>query len=150
MAEVLLSAVVLRNREEAEKLGIAPILPSDLKQEISNAWLIAIVAERRRTGLELTSFRPSRIEGKVRSDQKRILVVQTPYDRGWRAWQDGNIAPALKVDVGLLGVAVDAGEHQLVLRYRNPLLGYGAAITLVSACLLGLGRWRWPRLPVIL
>ncbi|HKQ37221.1 MAG TPA: YfhO family protein [Verrucomicrobiae bacterium] len=149
-ANVLLLALVLPNYGEGQALGLASVSSSALEEEIKTASLSGIVAERRRTGLELTTFKPSRIEGKIRSAQKRVLVVQTPFDRGWQAWQDGNIARVLKVDVGLLGVAVDAGEHQLVLRYRNPWWGYGAAITVVSAGLVGLAVWRWPRLPASL
>ena len=61
----------------------------------------------------------------------------------------GKPATTLKADAGLLGVAVEAGEHKLELRYRNPWLVPGAVISLAALLLLTIARWRWPRLPFI-
>jgi hypothetical protein len=143
--EVLLRAVVLSNQSEAEKLGLTPIVLSDLEQEIRNSSLAEVVAARRKTALDLTGFQQTRIEGKVVLERKSVLVIQTPFDRGWHALQDGRAAAVLKVDVGLLGVALDAGEHKLELSYRNPCLAAGMAISLAALLILAAGVWRWPR-----
>jgi uncharacterized membrane protein YfhO len=145
-AEVLLLAVVISNESDAEKLGLAPVILSDLEQEMRGASIADVTSARRKTGLELTSFHQTQIEGQVRLDQKSVLVVQTPFDRGWHALQDGKPAPVLKVDAGLLGVALEAGEHQVKLHYRNPYLVVGAVISLVSFLILTGIWWRWPRL----
>jgi hypothetical protein len=145
-AEVLLRAVVLSNQSEAEKLGLSPIALSDLEQEIRNSSLAEVVAARRTTALDLTRFQQTRIEGKVLLEKKSVLVVQTPFDRGWHAVQDGQPAEVLKVDVGLLGVVLDAGEHKVELNYRNPYLAAGMAVSLASLLILAAGVWRWPRL----
>jgi uncharacterized membrane protein YfhO len=108
--------------------------------------LPALVAKRRETALNVTSFRQSHIEGSVRLEQKSVLVVQTPFDRGWRALQDGKAAPVLKADIGLLGVVLEPGEHNIELRYSTPFLGHGLIITLASCLILAASRWRWPRL----
>jgi uncharacterized membrane protein YfhO len=147
--EVLLRAVVLSNQSEGEKLGLSPIVLSDLEQEIRNSSLAEVVAARRKAALDLTAFRQTRIESKVALERKSVLLVQTPFDRGWHAEQDGRAAAALKVDVGLLGVALDAGEHRIVLSYRNPYLAAGMAVSLVSFLILATGVWRWPRLGAV-
>jgi uncharacterized membrane protein YfhO len=82
----------------------------------------------------------------VRLDQKSLLILQTPFDRGWRAFQDEQAVPVLKADIGLLGVALDAGQHKIELRYRNPALFFGLAITMAASLLLVVSLWRWPRL----
>jgi hypothetical protein len=145
--EVLLRAAVLSNENEGEKLGLSPIAPSDLEQEIRNSSLAEVVAARRKTALNLTGFQQTRIEGTVHLERKGVLVIQTPYDRGWHAWQNGRAAEVLKVDVGLLGVGLDAGEQKVELSYRNPYLVPGLTITLASIALMALSLWRWPRLP---
>ena len=147
--EVLLRAVVLSNQSEAEKLGLSPIVLSDLEQEIRNSSLAQVVATRRKAALELTGFQQTRIEGKVVLEHKSVLVVQTPFDRGWHALQDGQAAKVLKVDVGLLGVALDAGEHKVELSYRNPYLAAGMVVSLASLLILAAGVWRWPRLRAV-
>ena len=73
-------------------------------------------------------------------------MLQTPFDPGWHAFQDGQAAPVLKVDAGLLGVGLDAGEHRVELRYRNPALVISAVVTLASLLILAASLWLWPRL----
>lgn len=143
--EVLLGVVVLANKDTADQHGISQVTISELEQQMKATSLPAIVAKRRESALNLTSFRQTNIEGTVRLDQKSVLVLQTPFDRGWRAWQDGKPAPVLKADVGLLGVVLAAGEHKVDLRYRTPLLGLGLLITLASGLILAATWWRWPR-----
>jgi uncharacterized membrane protein YfhO len=144
--EVLLRVLVLTNESDAEKLGVRPVSLSDLQQEIRTSSLDEIVAIRRKTGLGLTAFTETRIEGKVTIPQNSVLLVQTPFDRGWHAFQDGQPTATLKVDAGLLGVALGAGEHRVSVRFRTPFLALGGAISLCSLLIFALAVWRWPRL----
>jgi uncharacterized membrane protein YfhO len=144
--EALLRAVVLSNENEAEKQGLSQLTVSELEEDIRATPLPDVVATRRNTAFNLNSFRQTRIAGSVRLDQKGILVFQTPFDRGWRALQNGQVVPVLKVDVGLLGVGLDAGEHNVELHYRNPFLVPALGVTLASFLILAAGLWRWPRL----
>lgn len=147
--EVLLRTVVLSNDNDADKLGLTPIALPDLEQEIRRSSLEDVVTTRRKSALDLTSFRQTRIEGNVTLERKAVLVVQTPFDRGWEAWQDGKPVPAVKVDVGLLGVGLDSGQHKIELRYQTPFLRLGLAIALGSLLVLTFAAWRWPRLRLV-
>jgi hypothetical protein len=67
------------------------------------------------------------------------------FDDGWRASIDGAPVPAYATGTCQLGVELPAGEHALLLAYRQRLLPAGAAITLVAllgwaAALAALGR----------
>jgi uncharacterized membrane protein YfhO len=146
--QVLLAVAILPSEEEAQKQGLASITMRELKSEMEASSFPAMIEKRRGSALELTSFHQSRIQGIVRLDQKSILILQTPFDRGWRAFQDGQAVPILKADIGLLGVALDAGRHKIEVRYRNPVRVSGIAITVAAALLLGVSLWRWPRLPL--
>ena len=143
---MLLHAVVLSSEDEAKKQGLSQTNLFDLEQEARDLSLADVAAARRKTGLKLTSFSQTRFEGNLSLEHKSILVLQTPFDRGWRAFQDGQAAPVLKVDVGLLGVGLDAGEHKVELRYRNPYLVSSAVVSLMSLLILAGVLWRWPRL----
>ena len=142
----LLRAVVLLNEGEGEQQGIMQTNAADLERDSGNFSLADVVAARRKTALDLTSFTQTRFEGKVFLDHRSILVLQTPFDRGWHAFQDGQAVPVVKVDVGLLGVGLDAGEHKVELHYRNRFLVRALVITLASFLVLGASLWRWPRL----
>jgi uncharacterized membrane protein YfhO len=142
---MLLHAVILSNEDEAKKQGLSPTNLIDLEQEARDLSLADVAMARRKTALQLTSFSQTRFAGNLSLDHKSILVLQTPFDRGWRAFQDGQAAPVLKVDVGLLGVGLDAGRHDVELRYRNPYLVSSAMVSLVSLLALAGTLWRWPR-----
>jgi len=143
--EVLLAAAVLADNKMTAQHGIPQVTILELERQMRETSLPAAIAKLRQTALHLTSFRQTRIEGTVRLDQKSVLVLQTPFDRGWRALQDGRPAPVLKADVGLLGVVLDPGEHRVELRYSTPLLGVGLLITLASGLILAAAWRRWPR-----
>jgi len=143
---MLLHAAILSSEDEARKQGLSPSNLVDLEQEARDLSLAEVAVARRKTALNLTSFSQTHFEGNLSLDHKSILVLQTPFDPGWRAFQDGQAVPVLKVDVGLLGVGLDAGKHDVELRYRNPYLLSSAAVSLVSLLLLAGILWRWPRL----
>jgi uncharacterized membrane protein YfhO len=144
--QVLLVVAVLSSEEEAQKQGLQEITIPELKTEMAASSFPETIERRRKSALKLTSFRQTRIEGNVHLDQKSILVIQTPFDHGWRAFQDGQSVPVLKADVGLLGVGLDGGEHKVELHYRNPLLVPALSVTLASFLILVAALWRWPRL----
>jgi len=143
--EALLHAVVLSEQNAAHKPELSQLTLDELKYQMSETSLPDALAERRATALSIHSFRQTRIDGTVRVNQKGIVVFQTPFDAGWHAFIDSRAVPVLKVDAGLLGVALDDGEHRVELRYRPPLLYAGAAVTILSCSVLFLSLWRWPR-----
>ena len=144
--ETLMRAVVLNGDDEAAKRGLSPITLSELEEETQTKRLPEVVAAQRETALHLTSFDQTKIQGGLSLERKAILVLQTPFDRGWRALQGGQLARTLRVDAGLLGVEVTAGTHDLELRYRNPWLPVAILISLASIVLLAVARKRRPKL----
>jgi uncharacterized membrane protein YfhO len=106
----------------------------------------AAIEQRKTTALRIRSFSQTQIEGTVRAAGKSILVFQSTFNAGWRALVDQRTVPVMKVDVGLLGVPVDDGEHVIKLRYVPPFLVLGSVISLCSLVLLVFLRWRVPKL----
>jgi uncharacterized membrane protein YfhO len=82
-----------------------------------------------------------------RSPEGAFFVAAMTYDAGWRAFVDGRPLPTYPTAACQLGAALPAGEHRLVLRYGEPLVGAGAGISLLAlaggaGALLGFGRRR--------
>jgi len=145
-AEALLQAVILSNQTQPEQHNLAQIGLSDLKQGATTFSLENTVAARRETALTLGSFSQTSFEGKISVNERSILVLQTPFDSGWHALQDGQTVPVTKVDFGLLGLSLNPGEHTIALHYRNPTLAAASIVTLASFLILSLSVWRWPRI----
>ena len=142
----LLHAVVLSDKSTADKHGLSQLSDGEIKRQVIETSFPSIIAERRSTALNIRSFRQTRIDGTIQLNQRSMLVLQTPFDRGWQAFQDGRSAPVLNVDVGLLGAVFDRGEHTVELRYRPPFLFAGAAASFVSLLIFAASLWRWPRI----
>lgn len=142
----LLHAAVLSDKRVGDEHGLSQLTDGEIKYQILETSLPDVVAERRSTALNLHAFRQTRVDGTIQLNQKSMLVLQTPFDPGWRAFQDGRAAPVLKAEVGLLGVALDPGQHRVELRYRPPFLYSGAVVSFVSLLILAVSLWRWPRI----
>ncbi len=143
--EALLRAVVLPSSEIA-KSGLLSLSLDELESEVRNTALRYVIKAHQETALRLTSFAQSHFEGSLRLDQKTMLVLQTAFDPGWRAVVNGKPASVSKVDLGLLGLALDSGEQNIQLSYRNRLLPLGSALSALSLLGLCLICWRWRRL----
>jgi uncharacterized membrane protein YfhO len=148
--QALLAVAVLEPGSVAAFPGLPPISAADLQRELAASSIPAIVQQRRASALYLSSFAQSRLVGDVRLEQDGILILQTPFNSGWRAFQDGRPVSVVRADAGLLALPVKAGEHRVELRYRNPWLLTGVVITGLSALLLAILLWRKPRLAVSL
>ena len=147
--QALLAVAVLDDAAANAASRLPPIGTADVEKELSASFYPAIVEQRRASAFRLSSFTQNRITGDVRLDQNGILVLQSPYSSGWRAYQDGQPISTIRADIGLLGLPVQAGEHKIELRYRNPWLWMGTITSASAALLLLLARWRWPCLNVI-
>ncbi|MFN2623934.1 MAG: YfhO family protein [Chthoniobacterales bacterium] len=144
--QALLMAAVLDEVERAKVPSLPATSPNDLQRELTSSSYPAIVEKQRKGALQLTSFTQNRLTGNIRLEQDGLVILQTPFNPGWHAFQDGKPKPSLKADAGLLAFPLDAGEHQVELRYQNPWLVAGIITSLCSLLLLAIARWRWPRL----
>jgi hypothetical protein len=61
-----------------------------------------------------------------------FLVMSVTPHKYWRVSIDGHDAQAIVTNVGYQGVAVPAGRHVVEMRYRNPLITLGAAVSIVA------------------
>jgi len=76
------------------------------------------------------SANSARIE--VEAAGTAFLVMSVTPHKYWRVTIDGAEAEAVVVNAGFQGVSVPAGRHVVEMRYRNPLIAVGAAISLAS------------------
>jgi Bacterial membrane protein YfhO len=142
----LLNAVVLSDKDAANEPGPSRLTMDDIKFQVIETSLPDIAGKRRSTALNVRSFRQTHIDGTIQLSQRSVLVLQTPFDPGWHAFQDARAAQILKADFGLLGVVLNAGEHAVELRYRPPFLYAGAAVSFVSLLIFAASLWWWPRI----
>lgn len=77
----------------------------------------------------------ARIEVETRG--RAFLVMSVTPQKYWHITIDSREAPAIVTNLGFQGVVIPtAGRHVVEMRYRNPLIAIGAAISLLAAIAL--------------
>jgi hypothetical protein len=98
------------------------------------------------TAPRLLAFRdaPGRIELRYRARAGGFFVAAATFDDGWRAEVDGARRDVYPTAAGQLGVELPPGEHRLALAYRERLLPWGAAVSLLAlaGCIAALAAAR--------
>ena len=81
------------------------------------------------------SANTARIEAETRG--RAFLVMSVTPHRYWRITVDGRPARPVVTNLGFQGVVVEtAGKHVIEMRYRNPLVPIGGAISALTALAL--------------
>ena len=88
----------------------------------------------------ITQDQAERVVAEVTSDATGLLVLTDLYYPGWTVAVDGNRAELLRADGYFRAVAVPAGTHRVVFRFRPVSFYAGAAVSLAALLLLG-GLW---------
>ncbi len=75
---------------------------------------------------------PARVAIDYRAPGPALLVAAMTFDPGWRASVDGALLPTLPTALGQIAIPVPAGSHRMLLRYHDPWVGIGGALTLLA------------------
>lgn len=98
--------------------------------------------------LSLSQRDPAEMLVRVRAAGAAVLFVATPHERGWLATVDGAPRPILTANGAFQAVFVEAGDHEVRLRYRPPGLTAGLVLTGLSVAValawLALGKSTFP------
>jgi hypothetical protein len=85
----------------------------------------------------IVTYEPNRLVIETTAPTATVLVVSEMFYPGWEATVDGRPARIMSTDYLLRGVALDAGRHQVEMRYTAPAVRTGAFISVFTLLLLG-------------
>jgi hypothetical protein len=96
---------------------------------------------------QVVADEPGRTQVEVATDRDALLVLNDAWAPGWSARVDHRPTPVLRANYLVRGVAVPAGRHRVVFRYRTPGLAEGWGVAGAGALLLASWsvRRRWLR-----
>lgn len=77
----------------------------------------------------------NRVSGQVQAEEDGILLLTIPYDTGWKIKVDGKETEAKVIGGALTGISLEAGTHQIEMKYTPAGLWAGSAISLICALL---------------
>ena len=101
---------------------------------------------------DLTRPSHEQIRLKLTAPRACVAVITESYFKFWHAAVDGQPTEVLRVDCGLMGVAVGEGTHEIVLRYRPPTaytIAMIASLLTFLACLVGTAIPRSTKVPPV-
>ena len=107
-----------------------PVLPIDPRLEATIFGKVPELAEcQDGPRVEWTTRNATQIALRVQTSCRGLLVVADTYFPGWRATVDGISARILEVNAAQRGVVIEAGIHQVEMRYRPTSVIAGAILT---------------------
>ncbi len=80
----------------------------------------------------LTLFKPNRLRIEAELKRPSFVVVSELYYPGWEASVDGKPAILIEGDYILRAIPVDAGRHEIMLRFRSKTFQWGLVISLAA------------------
>ena len=128
---------LILSAEDAEKYG--RLLDKDKvtgeEEAMSLTEFEACCAERRESAC--TNFRadPDGYSASAFLPEDNLVMFSVAYDKGFRAFVDGEETDILKVDYGLMAVPVPAGQHDIRLYFRPYGYRAGCILSLAGAAL---------------
>jgi hypothetical protein len=84
--------------------------------------------------IELTEYRPNYLKYETSATSEQLAVFsEIYYDKGWKAYIDGEEMPYLRADYILRAMEIPAGEHVVEWRFRAPRFATVEGVTLAAS-----------------
>lgn len=93
--------------------------------------------------LKIETFESDYVMGTIENEEEGMLVTSIPYSAGWSVYVDGEEVPTEKVNIGFVGLPLEAGKYTVEFVYETPYLKLGLALsTLGLAGIVVVDRWK--------
>ena len=85
---------------------------------------------------EISAEIPTRVTVSVQMETPGLVVLADLWDKGWRAYLNGERVPILRANHAVRGVLVPAGVGTVEFRYESASLALGAWLAILAAIIL--------------
>lgn len=90
-----------------------------------------------RNQLQIDTFKDGYVQGEIEAKKAGVMFTSIPYINGWKVYVDGvEVEPIALIEGAFLGVPMDAGEHQIEMKYTAPGAVCGGILSGVGLLLL--------------
>lgn len=72
----------------------------------------------------------SKVIGTVETKENSILFMPIPYENGWNAFINDVPTKIIKANFGFSAIELRPGKYEILFKYNNPLIKFGALISL--------------------
>lgn len=120
---------------DKDLVGLDKIKSNKIKNLLKNFTLktFSKIVEQKRTGsMELTYFSQKNIKGEISLEKKKLLFFSIPFDKGWKAFDNGQPVPVIQTNIGFSGIMLDKGSHRIELNYLPEYIKTALCISIIS------------------
>lgn len=78
---------------------------------------------------ENQAYATDHITGTIKLEKPKYLFLSIPYSAGWKAYVDGKETDILKANYAFMALSLEAGKHEIELRYHTPGLKEGLILS---------------------
>lgn len=118
-----LDTLVTKERAVADRM-FAPLLDTDGTADSS-----AVIT--------LTDYKVNHLTYEYESDSDAVAVFsEIYYDKGWKAYVDGDEVPHFRADYVLRAMELPAGKHKVEFIFRAPKFREASALTLICSLII--------------
>jgi len=136
----LLAAFVAEEQAAGNLNLFARFNPQSITGQYTIIQYAADTDALRKETLVLTRRTQNLIEGNIAVQKPKMLFLSIPYDKGWSAKVDGKDVQIRNINVGFMGIFLQAGAHTVSVTFHPPYLAASAAASGLSLLLYaGLG-----------
>lgn len=132
--KLLIDSLVLTDKQIEKYSDI--LTEYDYSKELTEDDYIRICREKQQNASSEFSFDHHGFRSEITLDSPQLVFFSVPYSEGWTAEVNGKSADVEKVSYGFMAVQADAGENNIVFRYRTPGLTAGIIITIIGIAIL--------------
>jgi hypothetical protein len=104
---------------------------------------IKILAKKKEDALDLisglqhdaenVSYEGNKLKADIHLEEDGYVFVAVPYAAGWKCFDNGKEIEILQADEAFMALDLAAGDHQITMRYSNPLFFAGCFSSLAMA-----------------
>ena len=131
-SNLLMRALVLQEEDISACADLLSPLPDRLLDTLDYQGYTQDCADRRAHACSVFQMNNSGFHAQITLDKENLVFFSVPYDDGFTAYVNGEAAPILEVDQGLMAVRCPAGENTIDFVYQAAGLDLSRPVTLVA------------------
>ena len=124
------------NKTELASLSNYELKDTLLDQAFSFEMYKQLVTSLKADSLTITSFKDSEITGNISLKSSKLLFLSIPFDEGWSAKLNNSETKLYRVNSGLTGMLLPAGNNEIKLSFEPRLFKKGLLISFIGLVVL--------------
>ncbi len=132
----LLRALVMPDDMAEKYKNVITQLPMDMLIGLDEKTYLSDCNDRKNESCTDFEYDSEGFSANISLDTEKMVFFSVPYDKGWKAYVNGEPAEIVKANYGFMAVKADAGENHITFEYDTPGLTTGFVVSLAGIALL--------------